>query len=65
MLYSLHYPDLIQPLIFICSGFPLWSEVMDPHLKSPNLTTTSARVEEYFKTLKSLILTKKSFKNAR
>lgn len=56
---ALHCPDLIKPLLRICSEFPLWSAVMVPHFKSPNLTATSARVEGYFSTLKSSILTKK------
>jgi len=58
-LNALHCPDLIKPLLRICSEFPLWSAVTVPHFKSPNLTATSARVEGYFSTLKSSILTKK------
>ncbi|CAI6363930.1 unnamed protein product [Macrosiphum euphorbiae] len=50
---------LKKPLLRKCSEFPLWSAVMVPHFKSPNLTATSARVEGYFSTLKSSILTKK------
>jgi len=63
-LNALHCPDLIKPLLHIYSEFPLWSAVMVPHFKSPNLTATSARVEEYFSTLKSSILTKKNVKDA-
>lgn len=52
-------PDLVKPLLRICNEFPLWSAVMVPHFGSPNQTATSARIEGYFSTLKSSIITKK------
>lgn len=58
-LNALHCPNLVKPLLRICYEFPLWSAVMVPHFGSPNQTATSARVEGYFSTLKSSILSKK------
>jgi len=57
---ALYCPDLIKPLMRICSEFPLWSAVMVQHFGSPKPRPSSSRVEGYFSTLKTSIISKKT-----
>lgn len=59
-LNAFYCPDLVKSLAKICVDFPLWSTVMVQHFKSPNSRPSSARVESYFSTLKTSILTNKT-----
>jgi len=44
----------------ICSEFPLWSAVMVQHFGSPKPRPSSSRVEGYFSTLKTSIISKET-----
>lgn len=52
-------PNIIKQLLSISREFPLWTSVMVSHFDSPNKRGTSARIEGYFVTLKTPIISNK------
>jgi len=51
-----YLPEYGNELIRVCHLFPLWTNIMVPVFKCPNITASSAPVESDFNQLKNRIL---------
>lgn len=58
-LNAYYCPNIVKQLLLISRKFPLWTSVMVKFFGSPNIRGSSARIEGYFASLKTSIISKK------